>query len=100
MDYQEFCWTLTLCRLEIDKLAERCLCTLEKSKLEIGESAWFEPKKGKSYPCKIIQGKAFLELYQKLKQIAIKLINDLRLPIKATFNIPYFVFFYYFWKFW
>ena len=46
-------------RLEISRLAERCVQTLEDSRIELGETVYYEPKKGKSYHCKVIQGKYF-----------------------------------------
>lgn len=42
-------------RLDISRLAERCVQTLEDSRIELGETVYYEPKKGKSYHCKVIQ---------------------------------------------
>ena len=40
-------------RLDIDRLATKCLKTLENEKIEVGETVWYKAKKdGQGRPCK------------------------------------------------
>ena len=56
-------------RLEISRLAERCVQTLEDSRIELGETVYYEPKKGKSYHCKVIQGIYFNFVFTCINRI-------------------------------
>ena len=67
-------------KLDIDRLAERCLKSIENSTLELGESVFFEPKKGKSFPCKIIQG--------NLYTIRVSITSPLRYKVHVYKIVP------------
>lgn len=42
-------------RIELDKLAERCVKYVERMECKLQEQVWFEPRKGKSFPGVISQ---------------------------------------------